>query len=551
MNSVPSNGIAEGLWRSSGGYCRTAAYIAALLIAAPTLYHIVNHSTAYLGLLEDDHFYYAAVADKLVALGKLTYDGTTLTNGFHPLWLVVITVLRQLTGGLGPGFYIGLTLISLASMAWTYELGRRFASQLGASPVLAAAIAAVYSVGTARLLATGMECVVVVPLLLWWFLEVARLEAARHVPLTPRRCAYLGLLASLAILGRLDAAIAVALSIGGYVLLSRPAAAILWRQALAFALGGFLIPVYAIANFIYFGTPLPVSALAKRLTTSMGFSIPYARAVALETYYGPTIAVVLPLGVLALIILWRRNQRPSIAGAIALVFAFSFFFLNALSGWIFFGWYAYPLAPATIAALAFICQWLQPRVPRNAAQVLLLLLVGLAPLMAARYYIQHGPRWSISDNTLLAMSYDLASRLRGHDGLFAMGACAGVAAHVAQKPMLQIEGIITDRRLVEHVRQQSPLEDVLREYHADYLIVSLVGMAPRRANGCYVVTQPDAEWAGNRTAKMYGEICSEPVEHFFTEAGTHPWSMFPRVETFVWDLRSAQWSRQSPRSEAW
>jgi len=175
----------------------------------------------------------------------------------------------------------------------------------------------------------------------------------------------------------------------------------------------------------------------------------------------------------------------------------------------------------------------------------------LAPVMAARYYIQHGPKWSISDNTLLAMSYDLATHLKGHDGLPAMGACAGVAAHVAQRPMLQIEGIIADRRLVEHVRRQSPLEDVLREYHADYLIVSLVGVPPRRENGCYVVTQPDAEWAGNRTAKMSGEICSEPVEHFFTEAGTHPWSSFPRVETFVWDLRSAQWHRRSPHSEAW
>ena len=557
MTASGASTLLNQLWRSSGGYSRSAAYLAALLIAAPTLYHIANSSTAYLGLLEDDHFYYAGVADRVIALGRLTYDGATLTNGFHPLWLMVIAMLRWVTGGLGPGFYVGLTLVAVASMLWTYELGWRFARQLGASPVLAAAVVAIYSVGTARLLATGMECVVAVPLLLWWFLEIARLEGAGpgvgklSASLTPRRCMWLGFLASLAILGRLDVAIAVALTIVGYMALVRPAAVILWRQLAAFAVGGFLVPAYAIANFIYFNTALPVSALAKRLTTSMGFSIPYARAAALETYYGPTIGMVLPLGVIALIALYRRGRRPSFSGAVALAFAFSFFFLNALSGWIFFGWYAYPLAPATIAALVFICQWLHPRVPRQAAQAVLLLLVGLAPVMAARYYIQHGPKWSISDNTLLAMSYDLATHLKGHDGLPAMGACAGVAAHVAQRPMLQIEGIIADRRLVEHVRRQSPLEDVLREYHADYLIVSLVGVPPRRENGCYVVTQPDAEWAGNRTAKMSGEICSEPVEHFFTEAGTHPWSSFPRVETFVWDLRSAQWHRRLPHSEAW
>ena len=64
----------------------------------------------------------------------------------------------------------------------------------------------------------------------------------------------------------------------------------------------------------------------------------------------------------------------------------------------------------------------------------------------------------------------------GRHGLFAMGAIAGAATYALDKPVLQLEGIVADRRLVEHVRRQDPLEDVLREYQVDYLIVSLGSM---------------------------------------------------------------------------
>src|SRR6202011_3901053 len=128
------------------------------------------------------------------------------------------------------------------------------------SAPLAAGIVAVYAVGTARLMATGMECIVAVPLFMWWLLELAK-----PVPLTERRAALLGFLASLSILARLDTAIAVAMAAIGYIVLARPRWSVLWRLLVAFGIGGALIPLYAAANMAYFGVPLPVSAHAKRL----------------------------------------------------------------------------------------------------------------------------------------------------------------------------------------------------------------------------------------------------------------------------------------------
>jgi hypothetical protein len=122
------------------------------------------------------------------------------------------------------------------------------------------------------------------------------------------------------------------------------------------------------------------------------------------------------------------------------------------------------------------------------------------------------------------MSYDLIERMRGRDGLIAMGAIAGVATYVLDRLVLQLEGIVGDRRLVEHVRHEDPLEDVLDEYHADYLVVSLASVRAQAHEGCYLVTQPNAEWAGERTSRLRGEICAEPVERFYTSGGLMPGS---------------------------
>ena len=146
-----------------------------------------------------------------------------------------------------------------------------------------------------------------------------------------------------------------------------------------------------------------------------------------------------------------------------MLFAFTFFGLNALTGWTLFGWYAYPLVPALIAALVLIHERWVPSLDDRWTVAIAMLIVVAVPSMGVRYYLDRGPRWSIADNTILASAFNLEQHVRGRTGLFAMGAIAGVVGYVLDKPVLQIEGIMADQRMVEHVRRQSSLGAVLRE----------------------------------------------------------------------------------------
>jgi hypothetical protein len=544
VGNVFSPGIADGIsW-----IARAVAYVCFFLVAAPFLYHLSHGSVAYLGFLEDDYFYYAATADNLVRFGKLTYDGVTLTNGFHPLWEILLTLLRFICGRFGPAYFIGLTIVSVAAMIVTYEISVKFARMLGLPRGVAEVISAMHSVGTARLMSTGMEPAIGVPLLLWLFVTAGSPER-----LTMKRAAKLGMIASLAILARLDVAIAVGSLIAGFLVFVRLRLSAAIRLLAAFGCGGLLLPLYLAVNVWMFNTLLPVSAMAKQLYSGLGFNLEYARAAAFGTVYGPTVGVLLPLGAIAFILLVRQSQSvcPPIrfVGAIALSFAFVLWGLNALSGWIFFGWYSYPIVTASVAAAAFIWEewgWIVAGKQRIALSLAIVTL-GLPVVVATRYYSQHGPGWSVSDNSLLAASYDIADRMRGRSGIYAMGAIAGVVGYVMDHPLVQLEGIMADRRMVDHIRDESPLEDVLRENNVDYLIVSFAGTRVKEEAGCYEITQPDVEWAGRRTAKMRGEICSPPTERFVTPAGTHPWSVFPAIETLVWNVRDARWKARRSR----
>jgi hypothetical protein len=80
----------------------------------------------------------------------------------------------------------------------------------------------------------------------------------------------------------------------------------------------------------------------------------------------------------------------------------------------------------------------------------------------------------------------------------------------------------------------------------DYLVVSLHRARMEEHDGCYTVFQPNEEWAGKRTAKMRGEICSPRIAHFVSHTPGHAWSAFDPLETYVFDVRRPR--EREPRS---
>ncbi len=519
--------------------CRAFAYFSAIALGGSLLCHVLRHSTSMIGLFEDDFYYYVVIVDHLLTLGKLTFDGITLTNGFHPLWFVVILLLRLLTGGFGSAFFVGFGVLSAVLVAVTYEALRVLAERLGAPRNYAALLAVLQISLVLWLVATGMEVAIAIPMFAWFLAEVAK-----DAPLDARRAAKLGVMASLSVLARVDLVLALGLVVGLWLVFVRPWPQRPMQTTLAFAAGSIPLAAYFICNLLFFGGLLPTSGRAKQLGSGLHSGARFAEHV--MAILAPGRLLTLCLGSVALLILGRRKTdippaQARVAAAVAIAFPVLFAVLNAMkSDWHVFVWYDYPVITGLLSASALIVvwgeNWLRTRNLALITATALLAAAALVPVRSALYFARRGVAWADGDNTLLPMARAVAQGLEGHQGRIAMGDKAGITTFLLHRPVLQLEGLVADDAMLKHIQRGDSLNDVLAEYGVDYLIVSAAEHPPQLHDGCYDVVAPNPDQAGS-SPLMRGKFCAQPMMHFSTPASPHTWWHFLALETYVFDVR--------------
>lgn len=244
------------------------------------------------GYLAADTFYYLTVARNIVEHGRISFDQERLTNGFHPLWQFVLTLLLGFCKALHISEYhaiVGMVLANVTFIALgLWWLALAFANEKKRlSPLFIFTPIGVYSAiiswiwlrpnsgldfrdrfaggpplyGTLWSYANGMES----GLVLLCYAAIAYVCVRLRPFETDRRAAQFGFLLSLFTLSRLDH-VFLALPFLGLPLLgalfSRDRAKI--RRTLASTLTfGVVIGLYCGTNYFVFGSPMPVSGRLK------------------------------------------------------------------------------------------------------------------------------------------------------------------------------------------------------------------------------------------------------------------------------------------------
>lgn len=68
-------------------------FLLALALAARIRITLLDFNSLLTSYLTDDAFYYFKIAANIFSMHRITYDGEQLSNGFHPLWLLLIAPL--------------------------------------------------------------------------------------------------------------------------------------------------------------------------------------------------------------------------------------------------------------------------------------------------------------------------------------------------------------------------------------------------------------------------------------------------------------------------
>jgi hypothetical protein len=219
----------------------------------------------------DDSYYYFQIARNVVAGNGISFDGIHPTNGFQPLWGVLLVGPAWLLAQLGIRdpmlqarlFLTVAALVNVASGVALYALARawlrRRRDALGAlavwllSPLLVSHQTA------------GMENALFALVLASALAVYHRGFADADRPPSPARAAALGMLLGLLGLTRLDAALlaAVAIPVIAWRMRAMPVRAALARLAPLCLLAALPVAVYLALNLARFGHVMPVAGAAK------------------------------------------------------------------------------------------------------------------------------------------------------------------------------------------------------------------------------------------------------------------------------------------------
>lgn len=464
-----------------------------------------------LGFAQDDFYYYLKAAQNLAAGHGSTFDGTTMTNGYHPLYFLLWTVASHFIHSIRGVFRL-LWVLDIAAAVSIFVAARSIFRRMAPNAFLWNAFAVVVLAPCIATISLQMETTLALPLGIA-FLAVAFVPPERY---TPSRCAVLGVLGGLTMVARLDAGILVFLFLVSLPVVRGMRPVLRLPNMAAFALTALPLPLlYFGLNHHFFHEWLPISGAAKQLRFGWRPDVSQLKL----SFAGFTLLLLAICTVcgIAAVILWRKfkPEEKSLCFAALLMPAVFYGSEVLLSVWKFWGWYMYATRYAFLGAVVILVALLlrgSSEGGSRLARAATLPWVGAGCLavclmaLTRTHYRSEPVMFDIAGEDI---ALDTFARM--HPGRYAMGDRAGMFAYLSASPVLQAEGLMMDRSYLEHIRRQDDLVSTLKQYGTNYYVYFVLHaeLAGRMQGSCLKVEEPSLP--GKDSMRMRSTLCDAPV----------------------------------------
>ena len=421
-------------------------------------------------LYEDDAYYYFIIARNVVEHGRSSFDGQVLTNGYHPFWLAILSLVYTLFGTFGSIPHVIELLCVLGGLACL------LAALPSRSPLDNLLLGLSYVAAVRDNTLNGMETSLTVFCLaaLIFCMERLDLSKRQNVVLT-------GLIAVACVGARIDAVVFVA----PLLYFALPA----WRdKALGFAiLGGFGL-VYLVFNEAIFHMAFPISGTIKSLGGIQFNHVLLARVAEEWTGRGlyaearPIVSDTAPMAGLyhmvglALIAMplyrWSAREpqiRRLIAGYLIGMALYSIRLLY-FSSWTVWPWYFFPSVLGAYACLRgglSALDRLQKDIRHNVKRAALGLLALVLMLPVKQSFAAHITSFGYREMGEITVE-KYGALLNG--SRVAMGDRAGGFAIVYQGPVTQLEGLVGDGEYLRALEGRRDLKALLCQRQVKYIL---------------------------------------------------------------------------------
>ncbi len=441
-----------------------AAIVAALFLvkAAGMLVPATHGATQFI----DDAYYYLLIARHFAESGVPSFDGLHATNGFHPLWMLLLAALYKAIGPAADVYRQVTAAKALEVAALAFALAvcvLAFHRLRGRTPLAWGFVGAalVFFVPTFLLWEQGMESTLATGLFLlalYAFID--------------ERPGWLAVALPLAFLARLDALVFAIAPLALAWLLRAPEA---WKSAWRALVPLVIVAsVYIAINLFWTGYPTPISGEIKssfpfitlhgeflRTPLDMAPLSGWSALFAAPNVLAASVAIVL----LALACMWNWSEPWCRAVGLVLAIA-ALLVANVL---LFQRWdkgvepryLALPYSLIGFAALALLGGSARPAVP---ASLFIVLAGSCAFGLAMRLYAERDARMDRRTQREVQAIVAPTERMAGTD--------VGGFAFWLERSVVNLDGVVNDRELQDVIRDKR-LGAYLDRSGVRYLIVAL------------------------------------------------------------------------------
>lgn len=191
-----------------------------LVISLLYLFQVIRSPEALVTHIPDDAFYYFQIAKHLAQGQGSTFDGMTLTNGYHPLWMIMIVPLFAVFSSALSAAYASIVLGYICYLATAAVLAK-FLHAIGVPRVWVAIGCLLWMSNpwTMHFATNGLETSLATLCLAGFFWKIY--TYAKHERFLIGQRILLGVLAAMCILARIDYVIYIAYAFAWF-LLKRP-----------------------------------------------------------------------------------------------------------------------------------------------------------------------------------------------------------------------------------------------------------------------------------------------------------------------------------------
>lgn len=409
------------------------SFILFLLLCARQLdlQYLQQHAPRFV----DDAYYYLVIARNWIATGRSTFDGSSLTNGYHPLWMGFLILQFK---------FLSQSLLLTRCLEYAFAVIGLIAALYTVRPrtIVSALIFTLVFYGIAADIGlNGMETS---PFIAFFCVLAALLASNRDQ--TGSSPSLLGLRDGLIAVGAIAARLDSAVFVIPIVLLARTPRR---RKSVTFATILFLGLIYAAINKHYFGAAMPVSGDIKSLG---GLQVNHAllSAIAQNPLSGLSrwFLLIPAFAVLTAVLLTSDSEKAERPMLLAFLIGTAIFLLRLLffSSWQIWPWYDYPVligllacAPSLIGIIESRFGLVLERPPLRYAFVGLIAVGLVVSTVRARHIAPDRMGYFVANHEALS---EFAGTLNHHT--IAMGDRAGNFAFQYDGKTEQTEGLVND-----------------------------------------------------------------------------------------------------------